>query len=245
MSEIELVAIPYSPWSEKARWALDDSGLAYKERVFVPMLGEPALRKRLGLWRGPLSVPLATFDGEVVRDSFAIARRAVSEGDSQLFPDGSLAEIEKWNELSEEALRAARSLVSGRVLEDPEARREATPPMPGFMRPMSTPLAKVGVAYLRRKYHYADDESRYRDKYRQVLATLKRALEDREGDYLIGADFSYADVAMAVALQGIKPVTDEYIKLGPATRRSWTDEELAAEFPELIEWRDRLYSKHR
>jgi glutathione S-transferase len=50
---------------------------------------------------------------------------------------------------------------------------------------------------------------------------------------------------MALLLQGVAPVADQYIRLGRATRRIWTREALAAEFSELIAWRDELYAKHR
>ena len=49
----------------------------------------------------------------------------------------------------------------------------------------------------------------------------------------------------ATMLQGVQPVADEYIRLGPATRSVWTQPALAAEFPELLAWRDALYRQHR
>jgi glutathione S-transferase len=36
---IELVAVPYSPWSEKARWALDHHALPYRETAYQPLIG--------------------------------------------------------------------------------------------------------------------------------------------------------------------------------------------------------------
>jgi glutathione S-transferase len=50
---------------------------------------------------------------------------------------------------------------------------------------------------------------------------------------------------MASALQGVSAVADDYIPLGPATRAVWTQPELAAEFSDLVAWRDRLYERHR
>ena len=57
--------------------------------------------------------------------------------------------------------------------------------------------------------------------------------------------FSYADVIMASLLQGVAPVADRYIRLGPATRAAWTQLELARANADLIAWRDRLYEHHR
>jgi glutathione S-transferase len=50
---------------------------------------------------------------------------------------------------------------------------------------------------------------------------------------------------MAVLLQAVAPVADRYIRLGPATRQVWSQPELAAEFADLIAWRDTLYERHR
>lgn len=62
--------------------------------------------------------------------------------------------------------------------------------------------------------------------------------------YLLDA-FTYADVAMAVVLQMVRPVPDRYMPLGPAVREVRTNEELARGFADLVEWRDRLYARHR
>jgi glutathione S-transferase len=62
----ELLALPFSPWSEKARWALDARGVPYDYRRYQPILGEPALRAKLRRARGPVTVPvLTTIDGVV------------------------------------------------------------------------------------------------------------------------------------------------------------------------------------
>jgi len=36
----ELVGIPFSPWSEKARWALDVRRVPYRKVTYAPLLGE-------------------------------------------------------------------------------------------------------------------------------------------------------------------------------------------------------------
>ena len=50
---------------------------------------------------------------------------------------------------------------------------------------------------------------------------------------------------MASVLQGVAPVSGQYIRLGPATRGVWTQPALAAEFSDLIAWRDELYARQR
>jgi len=76
-----------------------------------------------------------------------------------------------------------------------------------------------------------------------VLETLRSALS-QGSRYLLGS-FSYADIAMAVSLQGVLPVADRFIPLEPATREVWTRGDIAASFPDLLAWRDQLYELHR
>jgi hypothetical protein len=47
-------------------------------------------------------------------------------------------------------------------------------------------------------------------------------------------------VTMAAALQFVRPV-DGWIALGPATRDAWTNQRLAADYADLLAWRDRMY----
>lgn len=244
---IELIAISYSPWSEKARWALDHHGVRYDEVEYMPMLGEPALRKRLGKWTGKISVPLLIKSDGPIQDSYKIAKYAeeIGSNPTSLFPPGMHEKIAGWNEQSEMALEAGRALVSIHVLEDPAAQREAMPPMPKpLLGALKKPVAAMGVAFLRRKYGYGKATDEHRRNLRQVLSNVRGVLGDGR-PFLLGDEFSYADICAAVSIHCIKPVTDEFIKLGPATRKAWTDEELASEFETLLDWRDQLYESQR
>ena len=77
---------------------------------------------------------------------------------------------------------------------------------------------------------------------RPALDRLRDALKSSR--YLLGT-FSYADIVMATTLQGISPVGNGYIKLGPATRRAWTRPVLERDYADLVRWRDNLYAEHR
>src|SRR5262245_37961692 len=102
-----LIAEYFSPWSEKARWALDHHGLAYKYREHLPLLGEPLLRLRARRLTGRVSVPVLVTPEGVLADSFAIARHADELGRAPaLFPRGCEAEVAGWNARSEAALAA-------------------------------------------------------------------------------------------------------------------------------------------
>lgn len=259
-------AMPASPWSEKARWALDHHRIEYVEKVYTPMLSEPALRLRLRRARGPRSersprergrrshrmtpwapvtVPVLFAGGEAYTDSFDIAQYAERRGaGAPLFRRGLEEEIAHWNQVSDAAMEAGRALVSFRVAADPQARGEALPDLvPRPLRRPLDPVTRVGVRYLKHKHRFDDDEHGNRDQLRASLLELRAALAD--GRRFLFGELSYADVAMAAALQFVQPVDDRWIRLGPATRRAWTDLELAGELTDLVEWRDQLYAACR
>jgi glutathione S-transferase len=239
-----LVALVYSPWSEKARWALDHHRIPYDLEDYVPMLGEPMLRVRLRRPFGRVSVP-AWIDGEDrITDSFAIARHADRIGSgSSLFPAGSLDTIERWNERSEVALAAGRALVVKKTSESRPAMEAALPKyIPSSLRPFLADVSRMGISFLRAKYGVAKDMAEVERTIIEVLEELRTALDGRA--YLMG-ELSYADIVMAVVLQLVRPVSDDYIPLAPATRETWTHRPFEARFADLCEWRDALYAKHR
>ena len=122
----ELLGIPFSPWSEKARWALDARRVPYAYRVYQPIAGEPALRVKLRRLRGRVTVPVLTTDaGDVLTDSVDIARWADGRGEGPtLFPPEHADTIARFVALSERALDAARALTLTRMLEDDDALAE-------------------------------------------------------------------------------------------------------------------------
>jgi glutathione S-transferase len=240
---LALYGMSYSPYSEKARWALDHHRVPYEWHEHVPMIGERKLRKVAGANGGKVSVPLAV-DGEtVLRDSLSIAKHAESVGKgSRLFANE--AAVATWAARSDDALDAARVLLLPRLLEDREALRESLPAwVPGPLRGLSTPIAARGTRHLVRKYGTAAaDPATATAKLREVLGAMRKVLGSRS---TILDGFSYADIAMAVVLQMIAPVATEYIALGTARRRAWTEQTLASEYADLVAWRDALYAKRR
>ena len=237
-----LVAIHYSPWSEKARWALDHHGINYREVPYLPMLGTPLLRLQMRRFTGKVTVPVLFIDDQAIADSYDIARYVDRVGSgATLFPEDSAEEIAGWNQRCEQVCHAGRALATARTAADDDALKEAVPPqVPG---PLRMTMGRVGVRYLERKYGLNDlDEASHRAAARQALAALDQVLEGRD---TILDNFSFADIAMACALQLVWPVGDQRIRLGRNTRRCFTDEALVAEFPNLGPWRDRLYDKYR
>ena len=245
MQTMELVALSYSPWSEKARWALDHHRITYGYAEYVPMLGELPLRIRAGKMSGKITVPIL-FDGDgVYDDSLAIARHAEQVGTrSRLFPEGAEDAITTWNAFSERALGAGRCVVIERLSHDREAQRESVPKfVPSALRGASVSMAATAIRFLAKKHDTASIEMAAAEAaIDRELAKLRDALGGRE---TLLASFSYADIASAVVLQMVAPVDAAYIPLSPAVRRCWSMPGLARKNADLVEWRDALYAKYR
>jgi len=236
----ELISLSYSPWSEKARWALDHHRIAYTETEHQIMLGEARLRLKARRPFGKVTVPVLIDGDHVYTDSLEIARYAEQNGRGEpLFPDPSAVEL--WNARSERGLAAGRVLLTERIAKDPRAKEEHLPPLlPDVARPVLRPLADVGIVFMRRKHGF-DHTLRARQDLDDVLGMLREGLGRRE--HLLDG-FSYADITMAMVLQVVKPV-EGHMPLKPATERCWNDPELAEKYADLVAWRDRLFARFR
>ncbi|MDQ3035287.1 MAG: glutathione S-transferase N-terminal domain-containing protein [Myxococcota bacterium] len=238
-----LVALPYSPWSIKARWALDHHGVEYRYEPYMPMLGEPVLRARMGWPRGAITVPVL-FDGRVVlAESLPIARHAEKVGArAPLFPEGRDADVVHWNGLSDVIARAGRALLTPRMARSAAALIESMPPsIPKALRRASVPAAELALKYIARKHGVREEEeAQDRGTIRWTLRKLRESLE--RGDYILGA-LSYADVAMIASLQMVLP-SRTLAKVGDASAAAWTDDALAREHADVLAWRDRVVERH-
>ncbi len=251
---LELLHIPYSPWSEKASWALSASGIAYRARVYQPLLGEPELRLRLRRWRGPVSVPVLFGAPEgPLADSFAIARFAARSGsrDPDLVPTTAEAAIERFNDLSERGLRAGRARALTRVLASPAALREMIPrTLRRPLGPLGLKIAALGVERTLRKYgadrgddHLADLRA-VLDALRDALAAAPPPPDGAPRLLLPEHGFTYADIAMSQVLGFVSP-PDRGLRIGRATRHTFVDPDLADASRDLLAWRDALYARYR
>lgn len=246
---VELLALPYSPWSEKAQWALDVRGVPYRYRVYAPLVGEPSLRVKLRRLRGPVTVPVLTDDAVVIGDSTEIARWADGHGSGPtLFPREHEEALQRFVSLSEQALCAGRGLSLRRVRASEDALRELVP------RALRRPLGGLGIRIARggverslRKYGAAtiDAESHERSLV-GVLDDLRVRLAHAVGDEpktLLGA-FSFADIAMTQALAYVEPPAFG-LRLGDASRRAFTSPALGERYADLVAWRDAIYERYR
>lgn len=244
---MRLYQMHYSPWSERARWALDHHHLPHERIEHVPILGEPLLRVATRRPLGKLSVPLLVDGDQVVLGSLAIARHAEQKGSGEpLFPPNEDEAIERWNQTGDGLLDAGRILVTHKVLSDPEAQRESTPAfVPEALKGAVASGTGAVAALLARKYGFSGvSDATARTQAREGLLALRAALASGRR-HLVGEQFSYADLLMAASLQFLRPVADLYMPIGPATRRCWSNPDLADEFADLLAWRDQVYAEQR
>jgi glutathione S-transferase len=187
-----------------------------------------------------------TAGGEVLTESWDIARYADREGHGEkLVPTDREAEVKAWAAVADEAMEAGRALVVSGILRTPAALDEQNPPaVPRFLRPALRPVTRVLTRKFAQKYALPFDALQGEErKVRSALDRLRAGLA-AGFPYLLGT-FSYADVAMATVLQGVVPVDDRFIPLGPGTREAWTHRPLAADYADLLQWRDTLYREKR
>jgi glutathione S-transferase len=244
--EPKLVLLRVSPWSERARWALDHHRIAYRVVEHFPIIGERRLRQLVGPDKPRATVPVLLAGGEVLSESWDIARYADRHGQgTKLFPTEHEAVIQRWTTLADETMQAGRALIVSAMLASPAALDEGAPPaVPKWARPALRPVTRQATRAFGRKYGVdLEAQAAHLAKLRGALDELRKGL-GAGALHLLGS-FTYADIAMATLLQGISPVADRYLQLGPATRAAWTRGALAKEFADLVAWRDALYESRR
>lgn len=243
--EVLLYAEHFAPWCERARWVLDHHSIAYRYHEHVPFLGEWALRRATRCYSYRVSVPLLVVGDERIADSYRIAQKAEELGAGPpLFPDNARAAMWRWNAVSETVMRAGRAMLLARLSQMPDALAEQVPwHLPVQWRPFLLPVARAGVRFVARKYDTAALLPTAEATMSLALDELRAALF--QDAYLLRSGFSFADVAMAAALQFVEPVSGHYIRLGPASRRAWTAPHFQGCYPDLLAWRDEVYALHR
>ena len=240
-----LIANRISPWSERARWALDHHGISYRLVEHLPFVHERRLRRMVGSPRARVTVPVLLHGADVLTDSWDIALFADRAGKaSPLIPPDRESEVRRWVQFADDTSAEGRALVTAALLASPGALDETLPPsVPSWLRPALRPITRGGVRWFARKYDLRFDAPAQEQRMRDALLALRGALANR-AVYLLGS-FTYADIAVATVLQGVSPVGGDYVPLGPATRAVWTLPALAGEFADLVRWRDDLYQRHR
>ncbi|MBK9071478.1 MAG: glutathione S-transferase N-terminal domain-containing protein [Myxococcales bacterium] len=236
---LELLGISYSPWTHKAKWALQHHQLPFTYREYAPGIGAIGLRWRLRRRTGVVSVPVLFVDGAAVEDSWAIAQWAEQHGSgAPLFLDATATKA--WHERCDLALQYGRGHVIEKLLRSDAALDEASRgAMPAALARYARPIARAIAKQTQAKYQPAPG----RDALIGALAAAEQAVSSTTS-FLLG-EFSFADIAVATMLEAVEPVSDTYAKRGPASRAVWRDDELALKHARLLAWRDWVCEQRR
>ncbi len=248
MVERILVELPISPWTERARWALDHHKLTWQRVVHEPFIGEGKLKKLTQTTSGPATTPCLIEGDQRFTSSTAIARHADATGSgSKLIPAGQESAVERWVENAEHGSRAGRMVITRRLLDQPAALDEQLPAfLPGFVRPLLRPVTRYGTRWFAKKYALdIDDKDALAAAEAVACRHIDRVREGLAGRPYLLESFSWADVVSCLLLQAVKPVQHPKYPLRPATRKQWEAPHLVDKYADLLRWRDDLYAQHR
>ena len=192
-----LITIPFSHYCEKARWALDATGVAYVEDKYLPMAHRLATRAV-----GANMVPVLVTRHGALKDSAKILSfcDAHAVEDRRLYPRdaGQQADVVALETTFNDELGPATRLY-GYFHALPHASDLAALVAPGmtFMQRALFPLAVPLVAPMIRKGYKVNESSaaRARETIRRVFAAVGARLEGRR--YLVGDRFGAADLTFA------------------------------------------------
>jgi glutathione S-transferase len=251
--DLYFVGMKVSPPSFKARWALLYNGFtefAYAE--YKPMASEYWLRWKTGNYRGKITVPVlfatdkSNNTSTILTDSLDIAQYADSNKQNDtatIFPDNLIDDIKKWNKVADKLSTYSRNNSLVRMTEFPDALTEQ---LPGFMHTIGLAnfMGKQGHSYFINKYQSCSDAAENVQKMRELLQQVREQLATGTGQYLLDNQFTYADMTIIAALQGVEPIAEEIVTLSPGFRKCLYEKELAEEFTDLLQWRDSVIEKH-
>jgi len=192
-----LITVPLSHFCEKARWALDHAGVAYREEPHAPLLSRFATRRGAGS-----SVPVLIHDDRHFIDSTDILVHVDSlRGGDCLYPRDAAARAEVA--ALEEGFDAelgphTRRWVYAQLLPDPKLVTSlwsrGVPRMQANLIPWIAPLAR----YAARKGYRITPEGAQRslDRVRAVFTDVGERLRDGR-EFLVAGHFTAADLTFA------------------------------------------------
>ena len=245
MSAVELFQFQFSHYNEKARWALDWKRIAHVRRSYLPGLHLVPIRRL----SGQPSLPVLRDGGQVIAGSARIIEHLEHRQPAPpLYPSDAAArvralEIQQW--FDEEVGAPVRAAFFHEVLpEGAYAQSLFTGGSDSATRLLYRALFP-GIRAVMRKTMQLSTESAERGRVRTQEAfefVVKHA--GRDG-YLIGNDFSVADLAAAALLApAVIPPEFPYQPPRPHGRafdgwlRRWSDHPGAA-------WVRAMYAHHR
>lgn len=171
-----LYGVPLSPFVRKTMFMLYELGLSFDQEMIVPQGDDAAFRAASPLGRIP-----GFADGDItLSDSSAICHYLARRHDSRLIPyddPGALARVVGFDKYADEDLAPA---VFEPLIERVVKRAR-------FDEPADEAIVANAVEH----------------KMPPVFDTLDRRLQERTGDWFVGRDFSYADIALGAHMANL------------------------------------------
>ena len=199
MTELRLLTIPPSHFSEKARWALDRSGLRYREERHPPLL------HRFALWRagGGRSCPALVTPRGTLRDSADILAYVDEslEPERRLYPEDFelRRQIQDYEQQlgKELGLSIARWAYFYLLAQKEDCRRLLTEGVAGWEKGFYRWFYPLVALLMRKGLHLeASSIERARQRIDKQLDLAGDRLSDGR-PYLLGDRFSAADLTLA------------------------------------------------
>ncbi|HEY9839688.1 MAG TPA: glutathione S-transferase family protein [Candidatus Obscuribacterales bacterium] len=203
--QLRLLTIPFSHYCEKARWALDLSGLPYVEEKHAPMF-HYAYHRYYGA--GP-TVPALVTDQGVLSDSSDILEFVYRHG-VNLYPRSHAAEVHSWEDRFDESLGPwSRVWAYANILPHPELLPQLLGTCPLHEQRLAKPFFGFFATQLRRIYGVRPgQDQKALGEITAIWDQTDRLLRDGRA-YLVGETFSAADLALG-ALGGPLVLPPEY-----------------------------------
>jgi glutathione S-transferase len=128
-----------------------------------------------------------------------------------------------------------RHLLLTAMVEDPQTAAQVT--LPRFLQRQI--VARLLLRFVHNRLRAKYPQRVTRDDVRTALLLLRTSLGKTGGAYICGPDFTYADICMASSMY----FAVERRK-GVAGDKVYGDNQLLAEFEDLVQWRRRIFDKH-
>lgn len=231
-----------SPYNEKARWALDLSGVAYERHTVVP--GPHAFT--LLVRTGNTLTPALERSGRVVVGSHAIVEALATEGESTLLPSGDrerIGELERT--LDERFIPRMRRAVLSALLASPEAWHEtfAADLEPGPAGRYRTMLGLFEPVIRWKNGMSAAGVADGRRSVREALDLVGGWLGSRR--FLAGSALTLADVTAAASVAMVVPIDHPEVSYGPLARAALAPLADSIGGHEVVAWARELYRNER
>ncbi len=203
--QLRLLTIPFSHYCEKARWALDLTGLPYLEDAHAPVFHYLHNRR----WGAGSTVPALVAPEGVLSDSSDILLYAHRHG-VPLYPRRYEAEIRSWEDRFNRVIGPqTRVWAYSLILEQPDLIIELLRSCPKHEQRIAKPLLSQIQAGIKQSYQIRPSSTQ--DSLREINALwdqTDRILASGQ-PYLVGEAFSAADLTLG-ALGGIMVMPPQY-----------------------------------